>query len=91
MIAAFEDEVATKTELSEFRNEVKADFAQFRSEVAAEFADVRTEMRTGFASIRAEMSALKSDLVFKLGALFVGFNTFSFGLFGVFLTYLHKS
>jgi hypothetical protein len=66
VIAAIEDEVATKSELNEFRNEVKAEFAH----------------------LRAEISDLKSDLVFKLGALFVGFNTLGFGLVGILIAFM---
>lgn len=58
--------MATKSELNEFRNEVKVEFAHLRSEI----------------------SNLKSDVVFKLGALFVGFNTIGFGIVGVLITFM---
>jgi hypothetical protein len=127
VIAAIEDEVATKTDLSEFRSESKAEFgelraefAEFRAETRAEFSGVRAEMRTEFASVRSEMRAefanvrsemrtefanvtsefaklrgetseMKAELVFKLSALFVGFNTIGFGALGVLIAFLaHK-
>lgn len=87
VIAAIEDEVASKSELSQTRSELKTEIAEFRAEVRAEFAGVRAE----FSKIRSEMSDLKSELTFKLGALFIGSNTVGFGFFGILLAYLsHK-
>lgn len=77
IIAAIEDEVATKTELTEFRSETKSEISNVRAEVA----QLRAEMNVGFAQ-------MKSELVFKLGALFVGFNTVGFGMLGILFAFV---
>jgi predicted nucleic acid-binding Zn-ribbon protein len=84
VIAAIEDEVATKSELSEFRADMRSEFAEIRSE----FAQFRSEVKSEFSDLRSEIAEMKSDLVFKLGVLFVGSNTVGFGMLGVLIAFL---
>jgi len=64
------DELATKTDLFELRDELRGDMADFRAELRGDMSDFRAELRGDMADFRAEMkgemagskSELKDDL-----------------------------
>jgi hypothetical protein len=66
---AVSEQVATKQDITDVRNEVEAlraemqaEFASVRAEMQAEFAAVRAEMHAGFAALRAEIASVRSDM-----------------------------
>lgn len=72
VIAAIEDEVATKSDLAEFKGGMAKDFAEFKTGTSEDFAD-----------FKVEIEAMKSEIIFKLGALIVACGTLGFAALGV--------
>ena len=60
------DEVATKSDLSELKSDLRTEMAGLRTELHTEMAGLRTELRTDMAGLksdlRTEMAELRSDL-----------------------------
>ena len=72
MAAAFEDTVATKTDLDKLESSVKTDMANLKAELKAEIvevkqdiAEVKGELKEDIAEVKAELkaTATKADLV----------------------------
>lgn len=68
-------ELATKSDLKEFRGWATAEFADIRGEVRAEFADIRREMRTGFAEMRGEMNSRFAQINGEMDSRFAEVRT----------------
>lgn len=79
VLDAIEEEVATKSDISEIRS----DFAILRSDVISEVAKVKTDI----AEFKADVSGFKNEIVFKLGALIVTGFTLATGLIGFLLKF----
>ena len=64
---SFQDNVATKSDMADFKAVVKSEVADIRSEIAK----FKSEIKSEIAEFRAEMAELKTDLIFRLGGLIV--------------------
>ncbi len=52
---AVRDAIATKSDVSDLRNELKHDIAELRAEMKHEIAELRAEVKHDIAELRAEM------------------------------------
>jgi hypothetical protein len=74
------DELATKTDLFEFRDEMRGDMAAFRAELKGEMADFRAELKEDLGAVRTEVAFLRQEMELKyatkddLLAAIYGFN-----------------
>ena len=59
------ENVATKTDISELRAEVKTDIAEVKADVAGVKADI-TVVKADIASLRTEMVALEMRIIVKM-------------------------
>jgi hypothetical protein len=70
------EELATKTDLFEFRDELRGDMAVFKTELKGDMADFRAELNGGmadfkselrddFSSVRTEVAFLRQEIEFK--------------------------
>jgi hypothetical protein len=74
------DELATKTDLFEFRDEMRGDMAAFMAELKGEMADFRAELKEDLGAVRTEVAFLRQEMDLKyatkddLLAAIYGFN-----------------
>jgi hypothetical protein len=74
------DELATKTDLFEFRDEMRGDMAAFMAELKGEMADFRAELKEDLGAVRTEVAFLRQEMELKyatkddLLAAIYGFN-----------------
>lgn len=82
VIDSFQENVATKGDMAELKNELKSEMTELKTELKSEMAELKTELRSemaelmaelksDIAGIKAQMAELKTDLVFRLGGLIV--------------------
>lgn len=57
-----EARLATKDDLRDLREELKAEIASVHAELKAEIADVRAELKAEIAELRAEIVQIKAEL-----------------------------
>jgi DNA-binding transcriptional MerR regulator len=65
-------DLATKTDVSESRAELKAEIAALRAEVKAEIADLRSELRQAELRLEAKIEAIKADILSRVFGLILG-------------------
>ena len=78
--------VATKTDISELKSEIKADISELKSELKADIALLRSDMKTDKAELKADIALLRSDMnsmsskiMISLGAVMaIGFTVLGF-------------
>lgn len=74
VIDAFNDEVATRS-----------DMAELRSEMVEMKAELKTELKTEIALIRTDMAKLKGELILQLGGITVASVTLATTIIGFML------
>ncbi len=81
----YEENVATKSDLSDvrsemslIRSELKTEMAELRSELKTEIAELRSEVKTDIADLRSDMS----DMFVKFSSLVIGAITLATGILG---------
>ena len=60
---------ATKSDLSDSKNEIKSEMVELRTELKSEIAELRTELKTEIAELRTELKSEIAEIQYKLGSL----------------------
>ena len=66
------EHLATKSDVSELRTDVRAEISELRTEVKAEISELRTEVRTGMSDLQADMARLESRLIRWMVTIMIG-------------------
>lgn len=78
VIDSFQENIATKSNLTDVKSELKAEIGEVRSELKTEIAELRSELKTEIAELRSELKAeiaeLKSEFA-EVGAKIADMKT----------------
>jgi len=85
------DELATKADFFEFRDELRGEMVSLKTELRGEMAAVRTELRDEMAAVRTEVAFLRQEMELKYATkddLFAAVNGFNYTLAGYARTFI---
>ena len=76
------DQLATKSDITDLRTDVKADIADLRTAVKIDIADLRTELKVDIADLRSDLREAELRLETKIEATKADILKWMFGTIG---------
>ena len=76
------DQLATKSDITDLRTDVKADIADLRTAVKIDIADLRTELKVDIADLRSDLREAELRLEAKIEATKADILKWMFGTIG---------
>jgi len=76
------DQLATKSDITDLRTDVKADIADLRTAVKIDIADLRTELKVDIADLRCDLREAELRLETKIEATKADILKWMFGTIG---------